>query len=158
MKYLPLLVITYLVFGSYACSNCDKTCNPNATLSLDHIALKCKDVNASALWYKDIFETPEITNQTLNPAITWLSLGNTELHLTPFRDTLPLVHHKSHHMAIGLRDLAPLITKLKERNIPYEGWSGKSEEITTRPDGIHQIYFRDPDGYWIEANDAMGAR
>ena len=22
-----------------------------------------------------------------------------------------------------------------------------------RPDGVHQLYFQDPDGYWIEVND-----
>jgi lactoylglutathione lyase len=26
--------------------------------------------------------------------------------------------------------------------------------ITTRVDGVKQIYFKDPDGYWIEINDA----
>ena len=31
---------------------------------------------------------------------------------------------------------------------------GTPGAITLRPDGIQQIYFRDPDGYWIEMNDA----
>jgi len=25
--------------------------------------------------------------------------------------------------------------------------------VQLRPDGIQQIYFQDPDGYWIEVND-----
>jgi len=25
--------------------------------------------------------------------------------------------------------------------------------VTTRPDGVHQIWFQDPDGYWLEIND-----
>ncbi|RYF13836.1 MAG: VOC family protein, partial [Flavobacteriales bacterium] len=27
-------------------------------------------------------------------------------------------------------------------------------EVTLRPDGIHQLYLQDPDGHWIEVNDA----
>lgn len=26
-------------------------------------------------------------------------------------------------------------------------------KVTLRSDGEHQIYFQDPDGYWIEVND-----
>jgi lactoylglutathione lyase len=43
---------------------------------------------------------------------------------------------------------------LKKANIPFEDWAGKSGAITLRVDGVKQIYFQDPDGYWIEINDA----
>src|SRR5215475_6853203 len=28
-----------------------------------------------------------------------------------------------------------------------------SKGTSVRPDGVHQLYFQDPDGYWIEIND-----
>jgi lactoylglutathione lyase len=31
---------------------------------------------------------------------------------------------------------------------------GEKMAITNRVDGVKQIYFKDPDGYWIEINDA----
>jgi len=27
-------------------------------------------------------------------------------------------------------------------------------KVTNRVDGVHQIYLKDPDGYWLEINDA----
>lgn len=120
---------------------------------MDHIALKCKNVNASAEWYKKVFETVEIENKTGKDVITWLSLGDAELHLTPFIDTLPVVPHKSHHIAIGNHDLEGLAKRLDDMNHHWESWGGVKGEIGVRADGIRQIYFQDPDGYWIEVND-----
>ena len=38
--------------------------------------------------------------------------------------------------------------------IAYENWAGEKSAVTKRVDGVQQIYFQDPDGYWIEVNDA----
>ena len=43
---------------------------------------------------------------------------------------------------------------LKKNNIPFESWAGEKNTYTNRVDGVKQIYFKDPDGYWIEINDA----
>ena len=43
---------------------------------------------------------------------------------------------------------------LKDNNIPFENGKGEKNTITNRPDGVKQIYFQDPDGYWIEVNDS----
>ncbi|MBL7764406.1 MAG: VOC family protein, partial [Chitinophagaceae bacterium] len=43
---------------------------------------------------------------------------------------------------------------LKKNNIPFESWTGEKNTWTNRVDGVKQIYFTDPDGYWIEINDA----
>ena len=50
--------------------------------------------------------------------------------------------------------LQDFITRLRKACIAYEDLQGTPGAITLRPDGIQQIYFRDPDGYWIEMNDA----
>jgi hypothetical protein len=46
--------------------------------------------------------------------------------------------------------LQDFITRLTKAGIAYEDLQGTPGAITLRPDGIQQIYFRDPDGYWIE--------
>jgi lactoylglutathione lyase len=43
---------------------------------------------------------------------------------------------------------------LEKNKIEYENWAGQKMTVTTRVDGVKQIYFKDPDGYWIEINDA----
>jgi catechol 2,3-dioxygenase-like lactoylglutathione lyase family enzyme len=45
-----------------------------------------------------------------------------------------------------------LIAQLKKEHIPFSDWPGEPNKITTRADGIQQVYFQDPDGYWIEVN------
>jgi lactoylglutathione lyase len=42
--------------------------------------------------------------------------------------------------------------KLDKLNIKYGNWKGDSKEPTLRADGVLQLYFQDPDGYWIEIN------
>jgi catechol 2,3-dioxygenase-like lactoylglutathione lyase family enzyme len=46
-----------------------------------------------------------------------------------------------------------MIQQLQKAGISFEDWRGRKNSITTRPDGIKQIYFQDPDGNWIEINN-----
>ena len=36
----------------------------------------------------------------------------------------------------------------------WEDQDGKKMALTTRTDGVKQVWLQDPDGYWIEINDA----
>jgi lactoylglutathione lyase len=45
------------------------------------------------------------------------------------------------------------IATLDKHNIDRINWVGDSKEPTLRVDGVKQIYFQDPDGYWVEVND-----
>jgi len=44
------------------------------------------------------------------------------------------------------------MTHLDQMHVKYRNFKGDGK-ISARPDGIKQIYFQDPDGYWIEVND-----
>jgi catechol 2,3-dioxygenase-like lactoylglutathione lyase family enzyme len=41
---------------------------------------------------------------------------------------------------------------LEAQNVTYSDWPGTPNKITLQAGGINQIYFQDPDGYWIEVN------
>lgn len=45
------------------------------------------------------------------------------------------------------------INKLKDKNVPFGNSKGLNGKVNLRPDGIHQIFFQDPNGYWLEIND-----
>jgi lactoylglutathione lyase len=45
------------------------------------------------------------------------------------------------------------IARLNAHYIPFENWVGKAGIPSKRIDGVQQIYFTDPEGYWIEVND-----
>ena len=49
-------------------------------------------------------------------------------------------------MSTGLR--------LEQHGVTYVSVARQPKDITIRADGIRQIYFQDPDGHWIEINDA----
>jgi catechol 2,3-dioxygenase-like lactoylglutathione lyase family enzyme len=65
---------------------------------------------------------------------------------------------KINHTCFRIAPLQDFITRLTKAGIAYEDLQGTPGAITLRPDGIRQIYFRDPDGYWIEMNDGKQGR
>ena len=58
-------------------------------------------------------------------------------------------------MSFGVEAMSPFIRNLEKLEIPYESWPGEKSKVTIRQDGIHQIYIKDPNGYWIEINDRV---
>lgn len=122
--------------------------------TFNHLALSVKDLNRSAEFYIKVFQLQEITNRTANPNIRWISLNDgKELHL--ISNAEPVTLNKSVHLALTASDFEAFLKRLGELKIPYGDWSGKANAVTTRADGIKQIYLQDPDGYWIEVNNAV---
>ena len=119
----------------------------------NHNALSVKDVNRSAEFYKTVLQLSEITNRTQIEGIRWISLGEgKELHLVSILKE-PVTINKAVHFALNTNNIDALVKRLTELNVAYSDWPGTSNTITTRADGVKQIYFQDPDGYWIEIND-----
>ena len=56
------------------------------------------------------------------------------------------------HFALTISDFDTFIKSLDARKIAYSDWPGMPGKINLRADGIKQVYFQDPDGYWIEVN------
>ena len=120
--------------------------------SINHLAISVKDVNRSAEFYKKVLQLPEITNRSKIEGIRWFVLGDgRELHLiSVIKENV--VINKALHLGLstaGFDDFVKRITALK---IPYSDWPGKPNTVNIRADGIKQIFFQDPDGYWIEVN------
>jgi lactoylglutathione lyase len=70
-------------------------------------------------------------------------------------DTVPEPFHDGKHIwySTGAHTMLHVIEKLKKLNWAYEDVAGNKNAITTRVDGVHQIWLQDPDGYWLEIND-----
>jgi hypothetical protein len=62
------------------------------------------------------------------------------------------VTNKAVHLALTTSHFDMLITKLKALSVEYSDWPGNLNKINVRPDGIKQVFFQDPNGYWIEVN------
>ena len=123
-------------------------------ITFNHLALAVKDVVASIEFYQTVFGLEEIENTASNSETRWLSLAEgKELHLIP-RTDVELKMHKTVHFAMAIEDIEPFIAHLKRLKINYFDWSGEANKFTVRKDGIKQVYFQDPNEYWVEVNDA----
>lgn len=127
--------------------------NPlHLNLTFNHIALSVKDVNKSADFYKNVLGLEEITNRTKMDGIRWFSLGEgKELHLISIlKDTV--VTNKAVHLALTTNNFDDLLKTLSANKIVYSDWPGTPYKVNIRADGIKQVFFQDPNGYWIEVN------
>lgn len=122
------------------------------SITFDHVAISVKDVNRSAQFYIDVLELVEIKNRSEMSGIRWFSIGEgKELHLISIvKEDVTI--NKAIHFALKTPDHDRFVKKLDALKIPYSNWPGDSNEVTIRADGIKQIFFQDPDGYWIEVN------
>ena len=120
---------------------------------ITHIAVYVKELKRSSDFYKNIFQFPEIEEPFKDGLHTWLNIGNNlSMHLIepPWG---PVTINKINHICFSVRDMDVIISNLKKHGVEYEDWPGNKNKINIRPDGIRQIYIKDPDGYWIEIND-----
>jgi len=121
--------------------------------SFNHLALSVTDLNRAAEFYMKVFQFKEITNRTAMPGIRWIAMGEgKELHLI---STLkePVTTNKAVHLSLATRHIDAFEMRLVALKIPYSDWPGKPNAVNVRADGVKQIYFQDPDGYWIEVNN-----
>lgn len=124
------------------------------TLIFNHLALLVTDVDRSVAFYQRAFGFEEIVNRTEKEGIRWLSFGDgRELHLISIYES-EIQLHKAVHFAFTTDDFDALIQNLQSEAIPYGDWPGNQGQINFRADGIKQIFIEDPDGYWLEVNNA----
>ena len=123
------------------------------SFSINHIALSVKDVNESILFYQKVFECKEIANTASNSNTRWLIFNdNRQLHLIP-RPNFEIKINKAVHFALSTKNFDQFITHLINLKIDFSDWKDIPNKVFIRQDGIKQVYFQDPNGYWIEVNN-----
>lgn len=127
---------------------------PAKTRVLDHVAIQASNLEKSVIFYKSLFGLTELPAPF--PGARWLDLGDgILLHIVGNR-TASTEHSRWDHIAIACADMDAMIAKLDARKIPWSNMDGQ-HVAQVRPDGVQQIFVQDPDGYWIEINDALKA-
>lgn len=125
-----------------------------AQVKVNHIAVHVSDLDASMDFYAQIVGLQEIEEPFKDGLHAWYDIGSgAALHLIESQNT-PTSHSKVNHLCFSLEDMDAFIETLKETSYPFESWEGEKSKITNRVDGVRQIYIQDPDGYWLEINDA----
>ena len=145
-----LIYILTLVFSSFYSKA------QSFSIEHDHSTIQVENIDKSMAFYKGILKLKEIaTPWPDKKTIRFLEIGiNQQLHIAQVDNYGDVKVNKVLHHAFAIKDFDSYLKCLDEKNINYSNFSGESKKIQTRPDGVRQIYFQDPDGYWIEINDA----
>jgi lactoylglutathione lyase len=121
---------------------------------VNHVAICVQNLKASVAFYDDVMQLKKISNPFRDTVHQWYRIGpGVALHV--IQGGCPKVAHDvNNHLCFNVASLEDFIKHLDKLNIQYGDFSGNSKKIVLRADGVKQIYFQDPDGYWIEVNNA----
>jgi lactoylglutathione lyase len=111
------------------------------------------DLARASKFYHDVMRLDTIPEPFHDHHHTWFNLGNHgELHVVSGAKT-DIPHDINIHLAFSVSSMADFMKHLDKFNIHYGNWAGQYKVVQLRPDKVNQIYFQDPDGFWIEVND-----
>jgi lactoylglutathione lyase len=126
--------------------------NASFNLTVNHLAISVKDVNRAAEFYGNVLKFKEITNRSKFEGVRWFSVGEgKELHLISIvKEDVTL--NKAIHLAFTTANFDAFVAMLDKMKIAYSDWPGAPNKVNVRADGMKQVFFQDPDGYWLEVN------
>lgn len=122
--------------------------------TLNHTAIYVVDAQKSVVFYQQILGLDTIPEPFHDGRHAWFRTGpGLALHIiegAPAKKE----YYKNQHTCFSVGSVENFITLLQKNNITWEDRDGTKMAVTTRIDGVKQIWLQDPDGYWIEVNDA----
>lgn len=149
---MKLVLFFALLFAGVGRPGCRAQAPPPA-LRLTHAAICVHDLQVSTNFYKSILGLEEIPNPFNDGIHTWLKIGP-QLQLHVIQRGCAVLPEKNVHLCFSTASLPDLASRLRQLNVRYSNLKGDNQQFTTRADGVRQLYLQDPDGYWIEINDA----
>ncbi|PHI21741.1 glyoxalase [Lewinellaceae bacterium SD302] len=121
----------------------------------DHYAVIVEDLERAADFYLNVMNLEEVYDATEKDHIRWFDLGpGMALHVIEDPASKDIAISKPVHLALTMKNFTGFVDKMREMEYPFQNWPGQADTTNLRPDGVAQIYLQDPDGYWIEINDA----
>jgi lactoylglutathione lyase len=119
---------------------------------LDHTTVFVRDIQKSVDFYEKVVGLEKIPDPFKDGKHIWFRSGaHQQLHVVAGA-TEAAQHDIEIHTAFRVASLTDFMTHLDQMQVKYRNFKGDGK-ISARPDGVRQIYFQDPDGYWIEVNE-----
>jgi lactoylglutathione lyase len=148
IKFVILLLLAALPYLSFA-----QTAINNQP-EFNHAALCAKDLKKTAAFYSSVLQLQKIHHPFNDTLHVWFKIGpGLALHVIQ-ADCPTSVHDIAIHLCFSVPSLDAFIRHLDQLHVKYGNWGGEPKKIQMRADGVRQLYFQDPDGFWIEVNDA----
>jgi lactoylglutathione lyase len=142
--FLAVIVLGSLLFA--------QTAGTNRAPELDHTTVHVRDLQKSADFYEKAVGLERIPDPFKDGRHVWFRSGaHQQLHVVGGA-TEAVAHDIEIHFAFRVASLKDFMAHLDQMQVKYQNFKGDGK-VTDRPDGVRQIYFQDPDGYWIEVND-----
>ena len=119
---------------------------PLSIEQLNHVARPTKRLELCRRFWMEVMGAREITRPRFSFGGSWLYLAGIQIHLiedAAAPDPQESINTRERHMAFAVQDVDAMEFVLREHGVVY-----KRSLIADR--GVHQIFFRDPDGHLIE--------
>ncbi len=150
MKKIRRLVLNTIIFSctlQFVIAQSNKA-------RINHLAIYVVDLQKSTSFYRDIIGLDTIPEPFHDGKHTWMKIGpKASIHIIQGAEGKK-EYYKGNHICFSVESLEKFIELLKKNNISWEDYNNNKMAITSRPDGVKQIWLQDPDGYWIEINNA----
>lgn len=150
MKRILLSIITVLfihISGALAQP-------PRPVARINHLAIYVVSLEKSVAFYSGVFNLDTIPEPFHDHKHAWYRIGpGVSLHVIEGA-VQPKEYFLNNHMCFSVASVDAFVTMLRARQLPWVDAKGNKGLVTTRVDGVKQIWVNDPDGYWIEVNDA----
>ncbi|WP_143307559.1 VOC family protein [Chitinophaga vietnamensis] len=121
--------------------------------TVNHVAVYVVDLAKSTAFYRDVIGLEPMDEPFKDGRHSWFKVGpHSQVHIISGAAGVA-THDKNAHLCFSVPSMKDFIANLEKHQVPFEDWPGHPGAINKRVDGVQQIYFKDPDGYWIEIND-----
>jgi lactoylglutathione lyase len=121
---------------------------------MNHSAIFVTDIKASANFYQNIVGLDTIPEPFHDGKHVWLRTGpGMSLHIIEGAKEKKQ-YFKNQHTCFSVTSVDAFAETLRKNKIEFEDLTGNKNVYSKRVDGIKQLWMRDPDGYWVEINDA----
>jgi len=146
MKYIFSGLLLFITIFGFAQNKTPKA-------HINHTAIFVIDIAKSGDFYSNRIGLDTVPEPFHDGKHIWYkTAAHTMLHVIQGANEKK-EYYKNQHTCFTVPNFDAFVKNLLVDNWSFEDVAGNKNKITTRVDGVHQIWLQDPDGYWIEIND-----
>jgi catechol 2,3-dioxygenase-like lactoylglutathione lyase family enzyme len=113
-------------------------------VALNHVSIPAPDVDEAMRWWQELFGMEQLPAPNFGFPVRWLRLGDFQLHL--YTSEQPA--HQGQHFGMEVDDFEEAYRRLDAAGAFEE--RSRFASMYELPNGIVQLYFRDPNGNLVE--------
>jgi catechol 2,3-dioxygenase-like lactoylglutathione lyase family enzyme len=117
-----------------------------AARGINHVSIPTRDLDESERFYKELVEAERLDSPNFGTPVRWLRVGNVQIHLLQDGGG----GGGAGHFGITVDDLAAVYERARALDA-FDSFAN-GYYLWELPDGVVQLYLRDPSGNLVEVN------